>query len=75
MNTKNFLKSLTMQGAALTTAGVSGLGQPIAMVANLVGIPIEPAEVADSIDAVMTVVGILATVVGRVRAKQPLSLM
>lgn len=68
-----YLKSLTIQGAAVTGAGATGIGQPIALLLTFLGLPVEAQEVADVIDAVAVVVGIVMTVLGRRRAQGPLS--
>lgn len=58
---KNFTKSLTLWGLAVTL-----LGQ--------IGIPVEAGELQFLYETVVTVVGVIMTVYGRARADKPLTL-
>lgn len=75
MSTKSFLKSLTMQGAAVTSLGAVGIGGAVATLLGFAGVPIEGSEVNQLIDAGTQIVGIVMVVAGRMRATTSLKVM
>lgn len=71
---KNFLRSMTIQGVGLTAGGIAGIGHPLAIVLSLIGVPMEPAEMAQIIDSATVIIGLVMTVIGRMRATEAVTL-
>lgn len=69
MSLKKIVKSLTIKGLALTSAGISGsTGIPTASFLEIFGLNVG----ASDVDTVIAAIGIIIAAYGRWRAKEPL---